>query len=58
MDMPDDWDMEFQINRYKETFDRAIAFAANDKAGRTGELRIGRNGAYGCTRSLKTIFWI
>lgn len=28
MDMPDDWDMEFQIERYKETFDRAIAFAA------------------------------
>lgn len=29
MDMPDDWDMEFQIDRYKETFDRAIAFAAD-----------------------------
>lgn len=29
MDMPDDWDMEFQIERYKETFDRAIAFAAS-----------------------------
>jgi hypothetical protein len=28
MDMPDDWDMEFQIGRYKETFDRAITFAA------------------------------
>ena len=27
MDVPDDWDMEFQIKRYKETFDRAIAFA-------------------------------
>lgn len=27
MDMPDDWNMEFQIERYKETFDRAIAFA-------------------------------
>ena len=27
MDMPDDWDMEFQVERYKETFDRAIAFA-------------------------------
>lgn len=25
MDMPDDWNMEFQIERYKETFDRAIA---------------------------------
>ena len=29
MDMPDDWDMEFQIERYKETFDRAITFAAD-----------------------------
>ena len=29
MDMPDDWDMEFQIERYRETFDRAIAFAAS-----------------------------
>ena len=28
MDMPDDWNMEFQIDRYKETFDRAINFAA------------------------------
>ena len=27
MDMPDDWNMEFQVERYKETFDRAIAFA-------------------------------
>lgn len=27
MDMPDDWDMEFQVERYRETFDRAIAFA-------------------------------
>ena len=27
MDIPDDWNMEFQIERYKETFDRAIAFA-------------------------------
>ena len=27
MDLPDDWNMEFQIERYKETFDRAIAFA-------------------------------
>ncbi len=27
MDMPDDWNMEFQIERYKETFDRAIVFA-------------------------------
>lgn len=29
MDMPDDWNMEFQIERYKETFDRAIVFAAS-----------------------------
>ena len=29
MDMPDDWNMEFQIERYKETFDRAITFAAD-----------------------------
>ena len=29
MDMPDDWNMEFQTARYKETFDRAIAFAAS-----------------------------
>ncbi|MDD6042818.1 MAG: metallophosphoesterase [Eubacteriaceae bacterium] len=29
MDMPDDWDMGFQIERYKETFDRAIAFAVD-----------------------------
>ena len=28
-DMPDDWDMEFQIERYRETFNRAIAFAAS-----------------------------
>lgn len=27
MDMPDDWDMEFRVERYKETFDRAITFA-------------------------------
>ena len=27
MDIPDDWNMEFQIEQYKETFDRAIAFA-------------------------------
>ena len=27
MDIPDDWDMEFQIEMYKETFDRAIEFA-------------------------------
>lgn len=26
MDMPDDWNMEFRTERYKETFDRAIAF--------------------------------
>ena len=30
MDMPDDWNMEFQIERYKETFDRAIVFAKGD----------------------------
>ena len=29
MDMPDDWGMEFQIECYKEIFDRAIAFAAD-----------------------------
>lgn len=28
MDMPDDWNMGFQIERYKEIFDRAIDFAA------------------------------
>ena len=27
MDIPDDWNMEFQIERNKETFDRAIAYA-------------------------------
>ena len=27
MDMPDDWNMEFQIEKYRETFDRAIEFA-------------------------------
>ncbi|MBE5968860.1 MAG: metallophosphoesterase [Lachnospiraceae bacterium] len=27
MDIPDDWDMEFQVERYKEAFDRAITFA-------------------------------
>ena len=27
MDMPDDWNMEFQIEIYRETFDRAIVFA-------------------------------
>lgn len=26
MDMPDDWDMELQVERYRETFDRAIKF--------------------------------
>lgn len=26
--MPDDWDMEFHIKRYKEIYDRAIDFAA------------------------------
>lgn len=29
MDMPDDWNMEFQVERYKNTFDRAIAFATD-----------------------------
>ena len=29
MDIPDDWNMEFQIERYKQTFDRAIAFAVD-----------------------------
>ena len=29
MDIPDDWNMEFQIERNKETFDRAIAFAVD-----------------------------
>lgn len=27
MDIPDDWNMEFQVDRYRETYDRAIAFA-------------------------------
>ena len=27
MDIPDDWDMEFQVELYRETYDRAIAFA-------------------------------
>ena len=27
MDMPDDWDMEFQIDRYRAIYDRAIAVA-------------------------------
>ena len=27
MDMPDDWNMEFQVEKYKKIFDRAIAFA-------------------------------
>ncbi|MCR5250105.1 MAG: metallophosphoesterase [Lachnospiraceae bacterium] len=27
MDIPDDWNMEFQVERYRQTFDRAIAFA-------------------------------
>lgn len=26
MDLPDDWNMEFQIGKYKETYDRAISF--------------------------------
>jgi len=29
MDMPDDWDMEFQIELYRKIFDRAIEFARN-----------------------------
>lgn len=29
MDILDDWNMEFQIERYIETFDRAIAFAVD-----------------------------
>ncbi|ORU00730.1 hypothetical protein D081_0712 [Anaerovibrio sp. JC8] len=29
MDVPDDWNMEFQVNRYEETFDRAIEFAVD-----------------------------
>ena len=29
MDMPDDWGMEFQVERYKEIYDRAISFAAD-----------------------------
>ena len=27
MDIPDDWDMELDIARYRDTFDRAIRFA-------------------------------
>ena len=27
MDIPDDWDMELDIVRYRDTFDRAIRFA-------------------------------
>lgn len=27
MDIPDDWDMQFQVELYRETFDRAIAFS-------------------------------
>ena len=27
MDMPDDWNMEFRIEKDRETFDRAIEFA-------------------------------
>ena len=27
MDIPDDWDMEMQVDRYRETYDRAISFA-------------------------------
>ena len=27
MDIPDDWDMEFRVELYRDTFDRAIAFA-------------------------------
>lgn len=29
MDLPDDWNMEFQIDMYRDTYDRAIAFAKN-----------------------------
>ena len=29
MDMPDDWDMELQTDRYRAIFDRAIAFAVS-----------------------------
>ena len=29
MDIPDDWNMEFQIEQYKETFDQAITFAVD-----------------------------
>ena len=29
MDIPDDWGMEFQIDRYMETFDRVIRFATD-----------------------------
>ena len=29
MDIPDDWDMEFQIEMYRKTFDKAIEFAKN-----------------------------
>jgi len=29
MDIPDDWDMEFQIEIYRQTFDKAIEFAKN-----------------------------
>ena len=29
MDMPDDWDMEFQIGKYENTFNRAIEFSKN-----------------------------
>ena len=29
MDIPDDWNMEFQVEHYKKTFDRAISFAEN-----------------------------
>ena len=27
MDIPDDWDMEFQLERYLETYQEAITFA-------------------------------
>ena len=29
MDMPDDWGMEFQLDRYNAIFDRAISFASD-----------------------------
>ena len=31
MDIPDDWDMEFQVERYREAFDRTIVFLLERK---------------------------